>query len=250
MLTDDVLSAARELSREMDRLHFSAPVAYTYNPLTYAWAGHEAYIRRFATGTREVLYLGMNPGPFGMAQTGVPFGEVAAVTLWMGISAPIGQPPCTHPKRPVQGFNCPRSEVSGRRLWGLFADMYGSAESFFSHSYVANYCPLIWMGESGANITPAQLPREQVEQIDAACQRHLQRLIALLQPRCLIGIGTYALQQLKTAAAHFPKQPFTLGAILHPSPASPVANKCWPEKPRQQIKEILSTAGLNTGLRV
>ena len=241
---DAVLSAARDLSAQMNALTFAPPVAYTYNPLDYAWAGHEAYIRRFASSPKQALYLGMNPGPFGMAQTGVPFGEIPAVTLWMGITAPIGQPPAMHPKRPVQGFSCPRSEVSGRRLWGLFEDMYGSADSFFAHAYVANYCPLIWMSESGANIPPTQLPKAQAEQIDAACQAHLVRLIDALQPRCLIGVGAYALKQLELAATAFPDRSFTLGSIVHPSPASPVANKCWPDKPREQIRAILAAAGL------
>lgn len=229
----------------MNALRFDSPVAYTYNPLDYAREGHEAYIRRFGEGRKDVLYLGMNPGPFGMAQTGVPFGEIAAVTLWMGITASIDQPPATHPKRPIQGFNCPRSEVSGRRLWGLFEEMYGTAEAFFSKAYVANYCPLIWMSESGANIPPTQLPKDQVAQIDAACQRHLCRIIEILQPRCLIGVGGYALKQLELAAAALPGMSFTLGTILHPSPASPIANKHWPEKPRQQIRDILAAAGLN-----
>ena len=239
MFASQVIAAAQELSAAMEQLRFSAPVAYTYNPLTYAWAGHEAYIRRFATGPKQVLYLGMNPGPFGMAQTGVPFGEIPAVTLWMGITAPIAQPPASHPKRPIQGFNCPRSEVSGRRLWGLFEELYGTAEAFFAHSYVANYCPLIWMSESGANITPTQLPKEQMQQIDAACQRHLVRLIDTLQPRYLIGVGGYALKQLQIAAKTLPNRSFTLGTILHPSPASPAANKHWPTLPMQQLKELL-----------
>lgn len=244
MQIQQVIDAARALCAEMETLRFEAPVAFTYNPLTYAWAGHEEYIRRFAAGQKDVLYLGMNPGPFGMAQTGVPFGEVAAVTLWMGITASIGQPPATHPKRPVQGFNCPRSEVSGRRLWGLFEEMYGSADNFFRHAYVANYCPLIWMSETGANITPTQLPKEQVQQVDAACQRHLVRLIEILQPKCLVGVGAYALKQLEIAASALPERSFTLGTILHPSPASPVANKFWPERPRLQIAEILERAGI------
>ena len=234
-----LIAAAQELSREVGALEFSDPVAYTYNPLDYAWEGHEAYIRKFGAGPKEVLYLGMNPGPFGMAQTGVPFGEIAAVTLWMGITASVGSPEKTHPKRPVQGFSCPRSEVSGRRLWGLFEEMYGTAEEFFKLAYVANYCPLIWMGESGANITPTQLPKAQVEALDAACQRHLVRLIEILQPRVLIGVGGYALKQLERAAAALPGKQFTLGTILHPSPASPIANKLWPERPKEQIREIL-----------
>lgn len=239
-----LLAAARELSEEVSSLRFDAPVAFTYNPLDYAWAGHEAYIRRFGTGTKDILCLGMNPGPFGMAQTGVPFGEIAAVTLWMGITAPIGQPPATHPKRPVQGFSCPRSEVSGRRLWGLFEEMYGSADAFFERAYVANYCPLIWMSESGANITPDKLPREQQAAVDAACQRHLVRLLEILRPKLLIGVGKYALDQLTLAAKQLPEASFTLGTILHPSPASPIANKCWPAKPREQYLELLTRAGL------
>lgn len=241
---DDVFAAAVELSDEMDRLSFAPPVAYTYNPLNYARAGHEAYIRRFASSTKNVLYLGMNPGPFGMAQTGVPFGEIPSVTLWMGITAAIAQPPTTHPKRPIEGFSCPRSEVSGRRLWGLFAELYGSADCFFSQAYVANYCPLIWMSESGANITPTQLPHAQAAQINTACQRHLVRLIRILQPSLLVGVGAYALQQLKEAASSIPEKSFTIGSILHPSPASPISNKCWPAKPREQILSLLSQANL------
>ena len=246
-IAEALIAAARELSAEMNALSFEAPVAYTYNPLEYAWAGHEAYIRRFGNSKKEVLYLGMNPGPFGMAQTGVPFGEITAVTLWMGITAPIGSPEKTHPKRPVQGFACPRSEVSGRRLWGLFEEMYGTADAFFAHAYVANYCPLIWMGESGANITPTQLPQAQQAQIDAACQRHLVKLIEILEPKCLIGVGGYALKQLQAAAKSFPDRALTLGTVLHPSPASPMANKCWPENPRRQVREILAEAGLEKG---
>lgn len=243
-VTDALLAAARELSEEVGKLAFDAPVAYTYNPLEYAWAGHEAYIRRFGTGRKEILCLGMNPGPFGMAQTGVPFGEITAVTLWMGITAAIGQPEATHPKRPVQGFACPRSEVSGRRLWGLFEEMYGSADAFFERAFVANYCPLIWMSESGANITPDKLPREQQAAVDAACQRHLVRLLEILQPKLLVGVGKYAMEQLATAAQQLPERTFTLGTILHPSPASPIANKCWPEKPREQFLSLLAEAGL------
>ena len=244
-VTDALLEAARELSAAVNALSFGSPVAYTYNPLEYAWAGHEAYIRRFGTGRKDILCLGMNPGPFGMAQTGVPFGEITAVTLWMGITAPIGQPAAMHPKRPVQGFACPRSEVSGRRLWGLFEEMYGSAENFFAKAYVANYCPLIWMSESGANITPDKLPREQQAAVDAACQRHLVRLLEILQPKLLVGVGKYALDQLTLAAKQLPGQHFTLGTILHPSPASPIANKCWPDKPREQWLDLLQQAGID-----
>ena len=139
-----ILKATAALRDGTEKLRFEAPVHVTYNPLTYAWGPHEQYVRTYGNGEKSHLFLGMNPGPFGMAQTGVPFGEVDAVVNWLHIRGEVGRPEHTHPKRPVEGFGCPRSEVSGRRLWGLFAEAFGTAENFFRHNYVANYCPLIW----------------------------------------------------------------------------------------------------------
>ncbi len=245
-VADAVLESSYRLRDACSELCFESPVAYTYNPLTYAMTGYEAYVRRYVTGTVEVLYLGMNPGPFGMAQTGVPFGEIEAVSGWMGLHALIGQPDPMHPKRPIEGFACGRSEVSGRRLWGLFAELYGSAEAFFAQSFVANFIPLIWMSASGGNITPDKLPRETRERVERLCQAHLVEMIAILEPRCLIGVGGYALKQLEKAAgaAELAEREFTLGTILHPSPASPTANKHWPARPKEQLHEIFEKAGV------
>ena len=88
-----MIRSAQRLRDEVARLEFAAPVAHVYNPLEYAWPAHEAYLRRYAAGPKRVLFLGMNPGPFGMVQTGVPFGEIAAVRDWLRIQAPIGCPP-------------------------------------------------------------------------------------------------------------------------------------------------------------
>jgi len=137
-LSSQLIAAARELSAQVERLKFQPPVTYVYNPLDYAWAAHEEYLRRFGNNRKRIVFLGMNPGPFGMAQVGVPFGEVAAVRDWMGINIPVGKPKHEHPKRPVEGFDCPRSEVSGRRLWGLFAERFGTADKFFAEHFVAN----------------------------------------------------------------------------------------------------------------
>ena len=96
----------------------------------------------------------MNPGPWGTAQTGVPFGEVTAVRDWMGIEASIERPKKTHPKRPVDGFQCKRREVSGKRLWGWAKKRFGTAENFFSRFFVTTYCPLMFIDGSGRNRTP------------------------------------------------------------------------------------------------
>jgi len=138
----DLLTATDCLSESLRGLRFGAPVSHVYNPLDYARDSHGRYVRRFAGSLKRVLLMGMNPGPWGMAQTGVPFGEVAAVRDWMGISGAVGRPEPEHSKRPVSGFACEKSEVSGRRLWGLFSDVYAKADDFFAGSLCGELLPL------------------------------------------------------------------------------------------------------------
>jgi len=229
-------AAAQELIADLSSLSFSEPVTHTYNPLEYAWTPHQQYIHRFGNSKKRVLFLGMNPGPWGMAQVGVPFGEIPAVRDWMGIETAVSKPTNEHPKRPIEGFACPRSEVSGRRLWGLFSERYPKAEDFFAEHFVVNFCPLVWMGETGRNITPDKLPKTESAPVDIACRKHLARLIELYEPEFLIGVGAFAEKQLKaTTKEYFADKEFKIGKILHPSPASPAANKGWPDVPLQQL---------------
>lgn len=223
--------SARRLADRLRPLPFSAQ---TYLPLDYAWEPHALYLRRFGQGQKRVVFLGMNPGPYGMAQTGVPFGEVAAVRDWMGIEAPVSKPVPEHPKRPIQGFACPKSEVSGRRLWGLFAERFGTAEAFFRDHFVLNYCPLVWMSPTGANLTPDKLPAAEMAPVEAACLDHLAESLELQKPEWLIGVGAFAEERLRLAAARIG---FTgkIGRVLHPSPASPAANRGWAEAATKQL---------------
>jgi single-strand selective monofunctional uracil DNA glycosylase len=230
-----MVKAARELGVAVDRVKFTAPITHVYNPLDYAWRAHEAYLRKFTNSRKRVLFLGMNPGPFGMVQTGVPFGEISAVRYWMQIEAIIGKPRREHPKRPVEGFACPRSEVSGKRLWGLFAERFGSAENFFADHLVVNYCPLAFFDKDGHNLTPEKLPAGQAAPLFAACDRHLRRSVDILRAEWLIGIGDFA---EKRARQLFAGTPFKIGKILHPSPASPAANKDWARKAADQLQAL------------
>jgi single-strand selective monofunctional uracil DNA glycosylase len=230
-----LIAAARELARAVDRLAFAAPITHVYNPLDYAWKPHQAYLKRVGAEV-AVLILGMNPGPWGMAQTGVPFGEVAAVRDWLGIHEPIGKPPVEHDKRPVEGFRCRRSEVSGRRLWGLFQSRFGTSDEFFRHHFVANYCPLVFMEESGRNRTPDKLPRAEREILDALCDQHLARVIKVLDPQHLVGVGSYAEACLKRVV-HRIGAHGSVVRILHPSPASPAANQNWAGQVTSQLQK-------------
>jgi single-strand selective monofunctional uracil DNA glycosylase len=219
----------------MSALRFGAPVSHVYNPLEYAGASHAAYVRTFGGSRKRVVFLGMNPGPFGMAQTGVPFGEVSRVRDWLGIEEPVGRPTREHPKRPVQGFACERTEVSGTRLWGAIADHFQTPRRFFARHYIANYCPLVFMEESGRNRTPDKLPASERDPLFASCDQHLRRLVEILEPEWLIGVGAFA----KTRAAEaLAGRDVRIATILHPSPANPRANRDWAGEVREQIRAL------------
>jgi single-strand selective monofunctional uracil DNA glycosylase len=232
------IRAARKLSQEVSQLDFSACVPWVYNPLDYAWAAHEQYLTKAARSSCRVIFLGMNPGPWGMAQTGVPFGELAAARDWLGIDAPIRKPQHEHPKRPIEGWACKRSEVSGRRLWGLFAERCNSADEFFDEHFVANYCPLVFMEESARNVTPDKLPAAAREPLEAACDAHLAKLIQQLAPQWVIGVGAWAEGLAKRVIEQHQIPGVQTGRILHPSPASPAANKGWAAIATKQLLQM------------
>ena len=192
----------------------------------------------YSPGAKDMqpLFAENNPGPFGMAQVGVPFGEVAAVRDFLGILADVGKPPDEHPKRPILGFDCPRSEVSGRRFWGWAKGQFQTPEAFFSRFFVANYCPLVFMEEGGRNRTPEKLPRAEREPLFAACDRALLRTIELMAPRLVIGVGKFAEDRLQAVVG--PSSAVAVGRVLHPSPANPQANKGWADKVVVELKEM------------
>jgi single-strand selective monofunctional uracil DNA glycosylase len=212
-------------------------VTHVYNPLEYARRSHEAYLRKYGAGHRRVLLVGMNPGPFGMAQTGVPFGDVASVRDFLGIRAPVHRPDIEHPKRPVEGFDCPRCEISGTRLWGWVRNRFGTPEAFFRDHFVANYCPLVFMEASGRNRTPDKLPGAERVALFAACDEALRQMVDVLRPEVVIGVGGFAERRAREALAGFNGR---IGSMLHPSPASPLANRDW----EGQADEALNRLGL------
>lgn len=223
------------LRKRISRLQFSRPVTHVYNPLQYAAPMVETYLHRYANAPRRVLLVGMNPGPWGMAQTGIPFGEVAAVRDWLKLDAPIGKPPLEHPKRPVLGLSCARKEVSGDRLWGWARDRFRTPSAFFKSFFVANYCPLCFLEASGRNRTPDKLPAAESAPLFAACDKALRSIVSALRPEYVIGVGVFAEKRLLSL---FDGDDVVVGRILHPSPASPVANRGWAERATAELREL------------
>jgi single-strand selective monofunctional uracil DNA glycosylase len=232
-----LIAAADELRTACNALSFADPISHVYNPLDYAWDVHCSYLKRYGEGHKRIVMLGMNPGPFGMAQCGVPFGEIDHVRDWMGLEGPIGKPAHEHPKRPIDGFACTRSEVSGRRLWGAFAERFGTADTFFDDHFVVNFCPLVFMQDSGRNHTPDKLPAAEKDALFVACDQHLRAVITALEPAWLLGVGRFARDRCEAVVAADPSlaPEIQIGQILHPSPASPAANRGWAEAATKQM---------------
>ena len=233
--TESLIDVSRALCSRVGKLAFAEPVAYVYNPLDYARTLHEAYLERFGQAPKEVILLGMNPGPFGMAQTGIPFGDVSVVRGFLGLEGEVGKPEREHPKRKIDGFACARSEVSGTRLWGWAKGDFGTAQHFFKRFFVANYCPLVFMEASARNLTPDKLPGREQGALFAACDEALRRMVEVLRPQFVVGVGVFAATRARLALAGAPT---TIGTILHPSPASPMANRGWAAQARRQLAEL------------
>jgi single-strand selective monofunctional uracil DNA glycosylase len=73
--------------------------------------------------------------------------------------------------------------------------------------------------------------------VEQACQQHLQEVISLLKPSFLIGVGGFAEERLRRAAGAC-GSPARIGRILHPSPASPAANRGWAEAAGRQLADL------------
>jgi single-strand selective monofunctional uracil DNA glycosylase len=217
-----LLGIARRLARAVAQLELRTP-SHVYNPLQYAWSGQRAYLERYGRKRGRVLLVGMNPGPWGMAQTGVPFGSVAMVRNWFGIEPRLSRRlPAQHPRYPILGMRCHRDEGSGKRLWGWAAQRFGTPERFFERFFVWNYCPLLFLAHD-RNLTPAGLSAVEVRALAPVCDRALRDVIDVLQPVAVVGIGRYAEQRLRNLVG----ERVPVGYLPHPSPASPAANREW-----------------------
>lgn len=229
-----LVEIAAELRDALAGFSFASPVEHVYNPLEYAWAPHAQYLERWGTPPREIVFVGMNPGPWGMAQNGVPFGATTMVKGFLGIDAPVEAPEVEHPKRPIEGLELERDEVSGMRLWGWVKERWGTPDRFFERFFVHNYCPLCFMADTGRNVTPNKLKKAERDELFPLCDRALEKTIRVLGARRAIGVGAFATRRAKAALGDLDVE---IGRVLHPSPASPKANRGWAEQAERELRE-------------
>lgn len=226
---------AEDLARRME----SEGVAdCVYNPLMYAWDIHEEFIRVSGGRGAKTILMGMNPGPHGMGQMGVPFAATSVVRDLLGISGiDVRKPAISHPKRPVNGLAHPKEEVSGTRLWGLLQDRYGGADQIFQNVFIVNHCPLMILhGPRGTNVTPNNVSGPAVRDLLERCDQHLMEVVMALGAEQVIGIGKYAEKRANLALGEMGIRVMT---CWHPSPASPLANRNGGKDWRENVSAVL-----------
>ena len=230
-LRDDVVPLGKKLVSE-------GRIDICYNPLMYAWDVHEEYLRRMGgLGARTVM-LGMNPGPHGMGQMGIPFAATSVVRELLGISGiNVGQPETPDDKRPVIGLDYPKEEVSGTRLWGLLQKQYGDAAAIASRVFLINHCPLmLFSGPRASNITPDKVGGKTARDLLQRCDEHLVEVVEILGADRVIGVGKFAESRAKAA---FSDRAVEVAGCWHPSPASPLANRNEGADWRENVRTVL-----------
>ena len=107
-------------------------------------------------------------------------------------------------------------------------------EAFFAGHFVVNYCPLAFLEDTGRNRTPDKLPAVEVKPLEEICNAHLAKVVEILQPEWIVAVGGFA---EKKAMELLGQSVVKIGRVLHPSPASPAANRGWAEQAEKQLRE-------------
>ena len=242
MIVERMIEASSKLRDDVgkfaDSLVKEGSVDAVYNPQAYAWEPHRAYLELASGGGAKTLLLGMNPGPHGMGQMGIPFAATSVVRELLKITnLEVGQPRNPHPKRPISGLDWPKEEVSGTRLWGLLANEYGSAESIFKSVFLLNHCPLmLFSGERATNITPDKITGPTTKALLERCDEHLREVVDIMQIERVIGVGRYSEKRALNALSGID---ISVTTCWHPSPASPLANRNKGEDWKKNVRNVL-----------
>ncbi|XP_013171163.1 PREDICTED: single-strand selective monofunctional uracil DNA glycosylase [Papilio xuthus] len=237
-LSTEFLHLIDDLNNKLEIFQFPAAIKCIYNPTIYARHTFEMYVRKYCNTKKSIMFFGMNPGPFGMSQTGVPFGDVSSVREWLGIEGPVGKPPKELETRPVRGFECTRTEISGKRFWGLLKEICGTPEKFFESSFVYNYLNQQWMKTNGCNLTPGDFKVTEMKALYEICDPIFIKVLELYNVQTIIAVGKFCETRAhKAIEAYLPSKGKTIKVLYlpHPSPRT-VNNNNWDEKALEYLE--------------
>ena len=209
-----IIELYKSLNIELDELKFFPPCFYVYNPLSYCFESFKIYFEYLNTEEEINLFFGINPGPFGMAQTGIPFGDKETVKNYLKIEPKIDidKIPKQHPKKQILGLEVKRVEKSGRIFWGVIKEFYPEKYDFFKSNFVLNFCPLCFLDEQGRNITPKVLRKEDQIALYKILEIFMLKLFKLIKIKKLIAIGDETFSYLNALNTKLKIQ-----TIIHPA---------------------------------
>lgn len=116
-IADRYILCQKALCQRLAEVDLPPKVTYVYNPLEYAFETHYKFVKKYYNSTKRVLFLGMNPGPFGMSQNGV---STLLLNAFLHIRQPVSH---THTK--LQKKNLPLLNALPAYLFfknGLFSE--------------------------------------------------------------------------------------------------------------------------------
>lgn len=205
---------------------------FIYNPLEYCLDPFIQYLEKGGE-KRDIVFLGMNPGPFGMMQNGIPFGASNFVNNYLNIEKDFDKQKIEkeHPKYKIIGKNIERQEISGTKLWGLIQSFYPDSNTFLENQIVLNYLQLAILDkEKGKNITPDKLNKDVRTKIENICDNQLREILDILESKVLIGVGKYSYDSLLRV-----KKNEKVIKINHPSPLNARYFKTWTEDTKKLL---------------
>ncbi|KAK6639299.1 hypothetical protein RUM43_007571 [Polyplax serrata] len=236
---EKLLAIEHQMCSELNNLKFTPPIDYVYNPLLYAKDLHENFIKKyFENCSKKILFLGMNPGPWGMCQTGIVFGDKDHVKEWLKLCGQVNKPKKEHPRKKITGLDCSRKEISGKKFWGFFRKLCQTPEQFFQHSFVYNLCCLAFVDTSGKNITPPEIKDIQVRnRLLNICNETFVKIIKEFKFEIVIGVGKFAEKNAITELRRNGLSNVKVLSIPHPSPRSAKIFRVWEEMTLKKLKE-------------
>jgi single-strand selective monofunctional uracil DNA glycosylase len=191
-----------------------------WNPGLYAASWHALFRKEYPASAGCILVFGLNPGPYGMAQTGIPFTDLKRLRehlprLAKGLErrgcslAGVGLAP-----RSLRPYLSRTFESSAVRVYRFLSRGWGSAEDGWRSVVVANPCSLLFMDAAGENRTPADLvgavsrrtgslvaARRLRERCNALRRLAAREAVRVLSPRGVVLLGKDAQRAMQTGIA-------------------------------------------------
>jgi len=193
-LAEKLLAEWRENGRRWERFAKEARGAglQVWNPALYALDIYQEYLTKFPPEPGAILALGLNPGPYGMAQTGIPFTDCRTASGALGMEMTIpGKAPDDLISRLKKANGKWRGtyERSSLGMYRFLILAWGDIKTAYRNWFVGNPCPLLFLDPERWNVTPADPRLRRMKEVGELRQRAVIGFSEILNPRGIVCFG-------------------------------------------------------------